>query len=356
MSSHNLNLRVIITVRLIMNRFEQNTSLDINLLGSSGQTLLHTATEHESIGSVKVLVENPRTDVNIARLRDGATPLYFAAFRGSITILKMLLALPQVDVNKQANYGQTPLLASIMFGKEDCVLALLNDNRTNVNQSAHDGRTPLWCAARGGRNDCLELLLNHKNINVRALSINGETALHGAVLNGHYYCVYNILKFTPHDVNTRDQQVATPLMLAASLGRQEIIRMMLLSNFSDTFNTFPSWKATVMTALLCNAFFASKLPVLVWKFIFSFLRPCVDVNKPMTFDYLSDDNDDLQPGATALWLAAARGHALCVQLLLAHQSIDTNQPDQSGLTPLDIAKKNNHLLCVELLTSTTIRK
>ena len=77
---------------------------------------------------------------------------------------------------------------------------------------------------------------------------------------------------------------------------------------------------------------------------------------PMTFDYLSDDNDDLQPGATALWLAAARGHALCVQLLLAHQSIDTNQPDQSGLTPLDIAKKNNHLLCVELLTSTTIRK
>lgn len=187
-------------------------------------------------------------------------------------------------------------------------------------------------------------------MNVRALSINGETALHGAVSNGQYYCVYKILEFHPHDINTPDRKGATPLMLAASLGREEILRMMLLSNFSDTFITFPSWKATVMTTLLCNASHALKLPLLVWKFIFSFLRPNVDVNKAMALDYVSDDDDDLQPGATALWLAAAGGHATCVQLLLAHQSINPSQADQAGLTPLDIAKKNNHLLCVQLLT------
>ena len=82
---------------------------------------------------------------------------------------------------------------------------------------------------------------------------------------------------------------------------------------------FPTWRGIVLTSLLCNTVLALFLPLFVWKFILSFLRPRTDVNaRRVVVEGLSVMEEDigLVPGATALWLAAAKGHTEYIDQLL----------------------------------------
>ena len=57
-------------------------------------------------------------------------------------------------------------------------------------------------------------------------------------------------------------------------------------------------------------------------------------------------------GATALWLAAAKGNAACMEhLLVDGDYVDPQQSDAFGRTPLMIAQEEGHELCVALLSS-----
>ena len=109
-----------------------------------------------------------------------------------------------------------------------------------------------------------------------------------------------------------------------------------------------------MTIFLCYATFTPRpLPLLIWKFIFSFLRPRTQVNARIVLDGLSENGqeDGFVPGATALWLAASKGDAECVEQLLAYEGANVQQPDTAGRTPLMIAQGKGHELCVALLSS-----
>ena len=58
----------------------------------------------------------------------------------------------------------------------------------------------------------------------------------------------------------------------------------------------------------------------------------------------------LVPGATALWLASAKGHTAVVERLLARVDVCIDQPDAAaGRTPRMIAEENGHVECVALL-------
>ena len=94
------------------------------------------------------------------------------------------------------------------------------------------------------------------------------------------------------------------------------------------------------------------LPVLMWKFIFSFLRPRTHVNQAVVTEGLSElgVRFELVPGATAVWLAAAEGHTATVERLLACVDVRIDQPDAAaGRTPRMIAEENGHTECVALL-------
>jgi ankyrin repeat protein len=237
---------------------------------------------------VQLLLLDPRTAVNQARMDDGTTPLYIAACND----------------------------------RTDCVQLLLADPRTAVNQArTDDGTTPLYTAAGNGHTDCVQLLLKDPRTAVNQVSFNGDS----------------------------------PLIAAAHEGHSETIDLLLLDDLPSLIDFFPTWRGLVMTNLLCNTGGHSppRLPVLVWKFIFSFLRPRTHVNQAVhVTEGLSGEGAGwgLVPGATALWLAAARGHTAIVERLLARMDVCIDQPDAAaGRTPRMIAEENGQAECVALL-------
>ena len=80
---------------------------------------------------------------------------------------------------------------------------------------------------------------------------------------------------------------------------------------------------------MCNSSFARPLPNRGWEFIFSFLRSRTNVNTAIVRGNLSNAGIrlDFVSGATALWMAAARGHSACVAHLLLQDGLEVNQPD-----------------------------
>jgi len=111
---------------------------------------LFAAVEHDRLSEVKeILRNNPNVNVNWKNQDDyGFTALHAACWEGHDSIVSLLLAHPDIDVNLKDKDGWTPFLISCYQG-QTCD-ALLLDSRVKVNEPAKDGSTPLWHAAHFG--------------------------------------------------------------------------------------------------------------------------------------------------------------------------------------------------------------
>ena len=102
----------------------------------------------------EILRTNPTIDVNC---RDSSsyrhTPLHLASFYASI--VSLLLAHPNIDVNRKDDNGRTPFFYAGREGMTSFRL-LLKDPRTNLNQPDNAGYTPLWCPAHHGLIDVIK--------------------------------------------------------------------------------------------------------------------------------------------------------------------------------------------------------
>ena len=222
--------------------------------------------------------------------------------------------------------GPTMLYVGAWYDHPKLVRHFLSDARTNVNLGRTDYEdTPLTIATIKGNYVCAQLLAGHPHVDVNKADING----------------------------------LTPLMAAAHMGHHDILELLLMDDLPSLVDHHPAWRKMVVTSLLCGnnttQFFGSslkKLPILVWRFIFSFFRPRTYVNQVLvTKESLSTKGVQLGlvPGASALWLAAAAGKTLCVEHLLAHADIDMRRPDAAGRTSYQIAQENGHAACATLL-------
>jgi ankyrin repeat protein len=250
------------------------------------------------------------------------------------------------------------------YGHAECVQLLLGDPRTAVNQATTDnGATPLYMAAQKGHTECVRLLVGDPRTAVnQARTDGGFTPLFIAAQEGHAECVNLLLAETQTAalVNTPlSTDLITPLLVAAHSGHTAVVELLLMDDLVDMVHHFPTWRGLVVASLLCNASttppFPPRLPVQLWKFIFSFLRPRTDVNAALRMDSTPLTVYAVQagfvPGGTALGQAAARGRTTCVEHLLANAGIAVHQPNLAGVTPLLAAREGGHLECVTLLES-----
>ena len=78
---------------------------------------------------------------------DGYTPLIQAALNGHVECIKVLAALPGIDINKGNNDRDTPLHCAAAFGHVECVRLLLDHPDIQVNKVPTSGdwkgQTPL---------------------------------------------------------------------------------------------------------------------------------------------------------------------------------------------------------------------
>jgi ankyrin repeat protein len=93
---------------------------------------LFDAIYEENIEEIKVLLADPRIDVN-AMDKYGAIPLIVAVSKGNIEIIKELLKHPNINVNAKNYKGNTTLFQAIHQGNIEIIKILLADPRININ-------------------------------------------------------------------------------------------------------------------------------------------------------------------------------------------------------------------------------
>jgi len=104
----------------------------------------------------ELMRQDPGFDVNKDHSGYGRTLLQIACYRDRrSTVIPLLLAHPDIDVNMKDTNGSTPFYYACC-GRPSCVREMLKDSRVKVNEPSDDGYTPLWNAAWCNSLDIIE--------------------------------------------------------------------------------------------------------------------------------------------------------------------------------------------------------
>ncbi|XP_066477586.1 espin-like protein [Tiliqua scincoides] len=190
---------------------------------ASGASPLHLAARFGHSEVVEWLVQAGYDTAT--ETREGAVPAHYAAVRGDLTCLKLLVAADWSCVNKQTQSGATPLYLASQEGHLHIVQFLAKDCRADVHLRAHDGMTVLHAATCGGHYAVVVWLVTFTDISLAAQDEEGATALHFAARGGHAAIVDRLLLMGAEVV--LDYWAGTPLHDAAKNGHLKCCQMLL---------------------------------------------------------------------------------------------------------------------------------
>lgn len=184
---------------------------------------LKMAVQIKNVAIVKVLLEDPRIDVN------AGMPLTYAAKTGNSAMVKLLCAHELTDLNRKSYLGVGSPWEAGFNGYAKIVRYLLADPRINPAHAYRllfPGDCPLLSAAKNGRAEVVQLLLADPGIGpIHRLRWSfKESPLLSAATNGHVEVVKILLEDGRVDVNTGS---ILPLWEAVTAGHVEVIKHLL---------------------------------------------------------------------------------------------------------------------------------
>ncbi len=258
------------------------------------------------------------------------TPLGFAVENNAVDCIKLLLALPGININK-ADAGRnkvTPLYTAAERGYAECVKLLLNAKGINVNKAARGKESPLLAAAKCGQAECLQLLLKAPDINVnkkaryrynfynREIALIRPTALDMAIYQNASECIQALLAHPK--INTKH---IPSTILAVLKNKPQELKSLIAAGANVNQRDRRGYTALHHAACLNNT-------------------ACVDIllqTPDISPDTMTKEGD------TAIELAAERGCTECLKHLLASPKV------KRDADVLYLAAVNNEPDCEELL-------
>ncbi|XP_077573374.1 ankyrin repeat domain-containing protein 29 isoform X2 [Stigmatopora nigra] len=155
-----------------------------------------------------------------------ANAVFWAAHKGNVALLQLLLNSGRVDADCRDKCGTTALMAASYGGHKECVKELIMQG-ADINCQRETGSTALFFASQQGHNDIVRLLFEF-GASTEFHTKEGGTALTAASLHGHFAVTETLLK---NGANVHDQlnDGATALFLAAQGGHVAVIRQLLAS-------------------------------------------------------------------------------------------------------------------------------
>ena len=200
------------------------------------------------LGRVNVVHHMLREGISASQKdENGNTPLHFAALRGNVEMMKILLAAG-ADPNATNTIGNVPLLNAVSNQQSEEVVSLLLKHGAKVPQTYAftGGNTLLHFAARYGNSTTCELLLD-AGADIHAKNVQGETPLFFSIDS----CDTKTMQFLIDrgaEVQTRDNLGRTPLYRAAGVGDLSMVGTLIAAgaelNAVDRDGNTPLHEAT----------------------------------------------------------------------------------------------------------------
>ena len=153
-----------------------------------------------------------------------STPLYEAADRGYIEVVRILLDKGAGPDEGGDTHGRTPLIAASDCGHKDVVKLLLDRGAKTDKFDNEYGVSPLHCAVYSNHMDVAQLLLD-RGADPNSTHKNGDGILHIAAWRGNKHIV-ELLLDKGADPNKADKGGCTPLSIALEYHHLHIANML----------------------------------------------------------------------------------------------------------------------------------
>ena len=211
-------------------------------------TPLIDATKQQDVAAVRALLKQ-RVDVNAAEA-DGFTALHWAAQRGNLPLVDLLLA-SGADARTGTRYNVTPLYLATLNGNAAIMERLLNAG-ADANSTAHEGQTMLMTAALAGKADAVRLLLTRGAKVDEKEPYKGQSALMWAAAEGNTAAV-DVLLEAGADLKAKSTGGFTPLLFAVRNAHIETVEA-LLKHGANVNDVAPDGSSALSMAVV-NAYF-----------------------------------------------------------------------------------------------------
>lgn len=228
-----------IEIKLSKTKTFLKTGVRTNAYCRDGLKYVHRAAKDGNVKWLSTLLRDGADPISVSASWHDEYPryqaLHFAAEKGHLEVLKMLLENPRkMDLNARTYRRETPLHKACYNCHDSVARLLLTRWEVNVNARDNCGRTALHLSAWNNSVNTVDLLLSHRDINVNIQKSNGNTALISACKHGYAEVALMLLKRRETDVNLRNNCGKTALIVACEERNDKIVQLLLFRPEIDT--------------------------------------------------------------------------------------------------------------------------
>lgn len=251
-------------------------------------------------------------------------------------MLVQFLKLPIVDVNYNGTRGGTPaLLTALKTSAWQNFFTILFHPRTNINAVDNDGQTALMHAARQGNLSVITALTHFPQVEVTNVGGDGLDAIDHAFQSGNVDCATFLIAKYKQKLE-KDPTYQSFIKLKET----ELVLRDGPSNLSDDLK---AWRESTLGGAKG---FEILLNVAAQQGNVALVHACLE-SEGINLDFKTEEN-----GWTPIHHAANSGFPGVIQALLSASNsgqVDINATDNEGATALLLAAKKGHLEAIRML-------
>ncbi|OWZ20683.1 hypothetical protein PHMEG_0004858 [Phytophthora megakarya] len=294
----------------------------------NGSTALHLVASEGHCDMVQLLLQLGAGEVHLAggRKKYARTPLHEAAINGHLQVCRLLVNFGLL-VDCHTTRGRTPLMYAVKGDFVELARYLVEKAGANVNEQNEMGVTAVYIACQDGHEEMVKFLVQEAHADVNLSNRTNHTPLHEAVAGGFIGVVEFMLR-NGADKFAVDKMGVTVWHEAAGNGSVDMLHLLVQHEVS----LHPNQVDKVM----------ARHP-----FHYAAVEGKADFLQALLEKKLVDVNFVDIDGCTALYYAAANGHANVMQVLLRFGG----DPNIVSIrrSPLHCAVEWHRVECVKLL-------
>ncbi|OHT00554.1 hypothetical protein TRFO_07871 [Tritrichomonas foetus] len=355
---------------LCKQKFVDVNSKVTSVMGAQGWAGIHFAASKGNVDALRVLVDCPDVDVD-ARTQKNQSALHFACERSLPESVQILLSSSKIDITcKIMNTDMGPLHIACQKGNYEIVKMLMDviikeGLQTEVNSLSQGNMTPLHLACIQGNSDIVKCLCQVECIDLNMKNFENFTPIQLACINHHTECVKILLEQKGIDLNcsvkfdfSSEKKKMASIEEESSKNRNNSLVKLSLTNRSNSDFSIHNNKSPEAISLIETRLNSVSTVHLIQEedeLTITFYEAMIN-NFEIFKMLVENDSLDInkqQPGSgiSVLHLCCQQGQTEFVKLLLERKDLDINLMAAQSMTALHFAARAGHADIVKLLIS-----